>query len=149
MVMSKFGCPVRFVKIVRLFHNGMMARMLDDRNASDPFQMTNGEKQGCVLSPTLFSLMFSAMLADVFRETSPGIPINYRCDGRLFILRCLQVITKVKKTVITDLLFADDCALNANNQQEMQQEMDAFPSACDNFGFTISTKKMKLCTNPP
>jgi len=116
MIMSQIGCTDRFVKIVRLFHDGMMARVLDDGKASDPFQVTNGVKQGCVLAPTLFS----AMLTDAYRETSPGIPINYRCDGRLFNLRRLQAITKVKKTVIRDLLFADDCALNANNKQETQ-----------------------------
>ena len=34
-IMSKFGCLERFVKIVRQFHDGMMARVLDDGNASD------------------------------------------------------------------------------------------------------------------
>jgi len=130
----------------RLFHDGMMARVLDDGNASDPFQVTNEVKQGCVLVPTLFSLMFLAMLTDAFRETSPGIPINYRCDGRLFNLRRLQAITKVKKTVIRDLLFADDCALNATSKR--CKDMDAFSSACDNFGFTISTKKTDVMYQP-
>jgi len=103
--MSKFGCPERFVKIVRQFHDGMMARLLDDGNASDPFSVTNGVKQGCVLAPTLFRLMFSPMLTDAFRETSPGILIRYRCDGKLFNFRHLQAVTKVKDTVIRDLLF--------------------------------------------
>ena len=73
-LMSKFGYPDRFVKIVRKFHDGMMARLLNDRNASDPFPVTNEVKQGCVLAPTLFSLMFSAMLTDAFRDTSPRRP---------------------------------------------------------------------------
>ena len=147
-IMSKFGCPDRFVKIVRQFHDGMMARVLDDGSASDPFQVTNGVKQGCVLAPTLFSLMFSAMLTDAFRETSPGIPIRYRCDGKLFNPRRLQAVTKVTETVIRDLLFADDCALNATKEQEMQQEMDEFSSACNNFGLTISTKKTEVMYQP-
>ena len=29
-------------------------------------KVTNGVKQGCVLAPTLFSMMFSAMLMDPF-----------------------------------------------------------------------------------
>ena len=71
-IMSKFGWPDRFVKIIRLFHDGMMARVLDDGNATDRFQVTNGVKQGCFLAPTLFSLMFSAILAEALREISPG-----------------------------------------------------------------------------
>ena len=147
-IMSKFGCPERFVKIVRQFHDGMMARVLDDGNASDPFPVTNGVKQGCVLAPTLFSLLFSAMLMDSFRDTSSGIPIRYRCDGKLFNPRRLQAVSKVKDTVIRDIVFADDCALNANNEQEMQLKMDEFSTACDNFGFTISTKKTEVMYQP-
>lgn len=30
------------------------------------FLVTNGVKQGCVLTPTLFSMFFSAMMKDVF-----------------------------------------------------------------------------------
>ena len=30
--------------------------------------MTNRVKQGCVMAPTLFSIMFSAMLTDVFQD---------------------------------------------------------------------------------
>ncbi len=29
-IMSKFGCPERFIMMVRQFHDGMMARVLDD-----------------------------------------------------------------------------------------------------------------------
>ena len=147
-IMTKFGCPDKFVKIVRQFHDGMMARVTDNGDTSDPFPVTNGVKQGCVLAPTLFSMMFSAMLTDAFREATPGIPIRYRYDGKLFNLRRLQAVNKVKETVIRDLLFADDCALNATEEEEMQQEVDKFSSACDNFGLTISTSKTEVMYQP-
>ncbi|KAK2547932.1 Secreted RxLR effector protein 78 [Acropora cervicornis] len=99
-VMSKSGCLDMFVKIVRQLHEGMMARVLDDGNASNSFPVTNGVNQGCVLALTLFSLMLSAMLTDAFRENSPGIPIRYSCDKKLFKPRRLQAVTKVKDTVI-------------------------------------------------
>ncbi|KAL9961518.1 hypothetical protein ACROYT_G030473 [Oculina patagonica] len=96
-----------------------------DGEPSEAFPVTNGVKQGCVLAPTLFSLMFSAMLSDAFRDCDPGLDIRYQYNGKLFNRklfnpRRLQAVTKVKETVLRDFLFADDCAVNASNKQEMQ-----------------------------
>ena len=60
--MAMFGCPAKFIAMVRQFHDGMLARVQNDGVFSDPFPVTNGVKQGCVLATTLFSMMFSAML---------------------------------------------------------------------------------------
>ena len=67
--MGKFGCPDKFVRIVRQFHDGMTVKVLDDGDESEAFDVTNGVKQGCVLAPTLFSMVFSAMLADAFNDS--------------------------------------------------------------------------------
>ena len=86
-IMAKFGCPAKFIVMVRRFHDGMLARVQNDGEFSDPFPMTNGVKQGCVLASSLFSMMFSAMLTDAFQDGDNGIPIRYRFDGKLFNLR--------------------------------------------------------------
>ena len=65
-IMAKFGCPPRYIAMVRQFHDGMQARIQNDGEYSEPFPVTNGVKQGCVMAPTLFSMMFSAMLTDAF-----------------------------------------------------------------------------------
>ena len=88
-IMAKFGCPAKFIAMVRQFHDGMLARVQNDGKLSDPFPVTNGVKQGCVLASTLFSMMFSAMLTDAFQDGDNGIPIRYRFDGKLFNLRRL------------------------------------------------------------
>ena len=147
-IMEKFGCPSTFITIVRQFHDDMMARVLDDGEASEAFPVTNRVKQGCVLASMLFSMMLSAMLSDAFRDCEVGIDIRYRTDGRLFNPRRLQAITKVRETVLRDFLFADDYALNVSHEQEMQAEMDCFSSACDNFGLNISTKKTDVMFQP-
>ena len=64
--MAKFGCPAKFIAMVRQFHVGMLARVQNDGEFSDPFPVTNGFKQDCVLALTLFSMMFSARLPDAF-----------------------------------------------------------------------------------
>ena len=67
--MAKFGCPTKFIAMVRQFHDGMLARVQNDGEFSDPFPVINGvNKQGCVLAPTLFSMMFSAMLTVAFQD---------------------------------------------------------------------------------
>uniref|UniRef100_A0A183TN45 Reverse transcriptase domain-containing protein n=1 Tax=Schistocephalus solidus TaxID=70667 RepID=A0A183TN45_SCHSO len=82
-VMQKFGCPKRFSHMVRQLHDGMTARVTDNRTVSEAFAVTNVVKQGCVLAPTLFSLMFSAMLMDAYLDEQPGIHIAYRTDGHI------------------------------------------------------------------
>ncbi|BHF81995.1 hypothetical protein SprV_0802513100 [Sparganum proliferum] len=70
-VMQKFGCPERFTQMVRQLHDGMMARVKDNGAVSEAFAVTNVVKQGCVLAPSLFSFMFSAILMDVPRSALP------------------------------------------------------------------------------
>ena len=115
---------VNFLKIVSFLHDGMVARMLNDLGSSEFFQVINGVKQGCILAPTLFILMFSLMLTEKFNDSSSGIHIPYRCDVKLFNFRRLQASTKIKKTSIKDPLFADDYALYAITEQEMQRKVD-------------------------
>nr|VZI15700.1 unnamed protein product [Spirometra erinaceieuropaei] len=85
-IMQKFGCPERFTQMVHQLH--------------DAFAVTNGVKQGCVLAPTLFSLMFSAMLMDAYRDENPRIRIAYRTDGHLLNQRRILFQSRVSTTTV-------------------------------------------------
>ena len=74
--MAKYGCPTKFIAVIRQFHAGMLARVQDNGETSAPFPVSNGVIQGCVLA--LCSLMFSAMLSDAFRDLNACIGISYR-----------------------------------------------------------------------
>ena len=52
--MAKLDCPAKFIAMVRQFHDGMLARVQNDGELSDPFPVTNGVKQGCLLASTVF-----------------------------------------------------------------------------------------------
>ena len=92
--------------MVRQFHDGILARVQNDVEFSDPFPVTNGVKQGCVLSSTPFSMMFSAILTDDFQDGDSGIPIRYCFHGKLFNLRRLQAKSKVQIEVLDEFLLA-------------------------------------------
>ena len=128
--MAKYGCPEKFILVVRQFHDGIQARVQDDGTFTEHFSVSNGVKQGCVLAPILFSIMFLAMLTDSFGNGDVGINIKYRTDGQLFNLRRLQAKTKVQSVTIRDF-FADDGALNASTVEDMQKSVDKFSSAWD------------------
>ena len=57
---------------------------MDVGDSSDPFPVINGVKQGCVLAPTLFHIMFSAMLFSVFQVDAHNIALQFDTDGKLF-----------------------------------------------------------------
>ena len=113
----------------------MRATFLDNGDTSDSLPVTNGVKQGCVLAPTLFSMVFAAMLHDASRDNDDGIQLKYRTDEGVFNLRLLKAKTKVKVATLRELLFADDCALNRNTQRcihhpPLQKENRQL---CDNY----------------
>ena len=134
-IMAKFGCPTKFKAIVRQFHDGMLARVPNDGEFSDQFPVTNGVKQGCVLAPTLFSMMFSAILIAAFQDGDNGIPIRYRFDGKFLNLKRLQAKSKVQTEVLHEFLFAEE---------KIQKGVDQVSDSCDSYAFTISIKKVKV-----
>nr|VZI30025.1 unnamed protein product [Spirometra erinaceieuropaei] len=148
-IMLKFGCPERFTQMVHQLHDGMMARVTNNGAVSEAFAVTNGVKQGCVLAPTLFILMYSAMLMDAYRDERPGIRIAYRTEGHLLNQRRMNFQSRVSKTYVHELLIADDCALNTTSEEEMQRSMDLFTAACENFGLVINTQKTVVMHQPP
>ena len=75
-ILRKIGCPELCVDIIRSFHEGMVARVQDQGQTSEPFSVTNGTKQGCVMAPLLFTLVFSAMLNDAFHDNDLGALIR-------------------------------------------------------------------------
>ena len=146
-IMAKYGCPRKFIAIVREFHDGMLARVQINGVASEPFPVTNGVKQGCVLAPILFSLMFSAMLTDAFGDSDVGIGIRYRYDGSLFNLRRLQAKTKVSLTpsLTSCLLMIAPSMLPVKLTCNIVLTNFLSHATC---GLTITTKKTEVMYQP-
>nr|VZI26547.1 unnamed protein product [Spirometra erinaceieuropaei] len=127
----------------------MITRVTDNGAVSEAFTVTKGVKQGCVLAPTLFSLMFSVMLMDVYRDERPLIPSAYRTDGYITDQRRMHFQSRVPTTHVHELLFAEDCALNTLSEEEMQRSMGLFSAACENFGLVINMQKTVVMHKPP
>ena len=101
-------------------------------------------------SPTASSrILFSILLPEANEGLSDDIYIRFRTDGSLFNLRRLLALTKTIEELITELLFAYDCALLAHTEEALQHIVTRFSDAAKNFGLTISLKKTEVLYQPP
>ncbi|BHF72381.1 hypothetical protein SprV_0401544600 [Sparganum proliferum] len=108
-VMQKLGCPERFTHMLRQLHDGIIARVTDNDAISKAFAVTSAVKQGYFLVPIIFSLMFSAVLTDSYRDERPGIRNAYRTDGHLNSGR-MPAGKRLSTTTVHGLLFTEDSA---------------------------------------
>ncbi|CAH1277284.1 CYP3A43, partial [Branchiostoma lanceolatum] len=140
-LLQKIGCPPQLLSIIISFHEDMQGVVSYDGETSEPFAIRSGVKQGCVLAPTLFGIFFSLLLNFAFGHSTQGVHLHTRSDGKLFNLARLRAKTKVRTVLIRELLFADDAALSAHVEHELQQMLNQFAHACREFALTISIKK--------
>ena len=142
-VLPKIGCPPKLQSMIESFHTNTNGTVQFNCSSSDPFEIHNGVKQGCILAPTLFGIFFGMLLKHAF-DTTEGIYLRTRSDDRLFNLARLRAKTKVREVLIRDMLFADDAAVVAHTQEELQSLMDCFSQACTDFGLTTSLEKTNV-----
>jgi exonuclease III len=147
-MLAKYGCPRKFVQIIRLFHDGMSGQVLSNGDQSGHFGITNGVKQGCVLAPVLFNLFFTCVLRHAVQDLQEGVYVRYRYDGSIFDLRRLNAKTKTLTELLQEALFADDCALMAHRPDALQVMLNKFSESSKLFGLTISLAKTEVLFQP-
>ena len=143
IVMRKFGCPPKFVEIVRQLHQDMQGKVLNEGNLSDAFPVKTGVKQGCVLAPTLFSIFLCGFLSTVTTELTEGVSVEYRIGG-LMNIRRFSARTKVSTCTIRELQYADDLTLIAHSQEDLQLLLDSYVGAYRAFGLEVNVGKTQV-----
>ena len=140
-VLGKFGCPGKFINIIKALYTGSTARVQSGGLTSEEFNIFTGVKQGCVLAPTLFSIYLTAIVKMAFDRNDEGIQFDYRLDGRLLNRSRFNAKSLVQRTAVKMLMFADDCALLATSEVELQRLTTAFASTAAKFGLVINIAK--------
>nr|VZI33140.1 unnamed protein product [Spirometra erinaceieuropaei] len=113
------------------------ARVTDNGAISEAFVVTNRMKRVSARTQSCLSLIFSAVLIDVYRDQRPGIRIDYRTDENILNSRRMQALTRLSTVYIHGRLLSDDRALNSTAEEDMQRSKDLFTSSCAHFGLKV------------
>jgi hypothetical protein len=148
-VLSGFGVPPHFAAICKSLHEDNWARVSHSGKIYNPFLTLTDVRQGCVIAPLLFNMFMAALSIIVdMKSKVRGIGIRYRVDGCLFNLARLRTIVKTRTCFITDLMYADDCALIARTPEQLQYILDTYTEAYTALGLKLNKTKTKIMSTP-
>ena len=118
-VLAWYGCPQKLMQIIMLFHVSMTGQVISNGDQSNPFQISNRVKQGCVLVPVLFNFFFTCILNLTVQVLDEGVYICYHFDGSIFNLCQLIAKSKTLTDLIQAALFANSCTLMAHKSSDL------------------------------
>ena len=87
---------------------------------SEPFKVTCGLRQGCILSPLLFSLYINSLITKL-KEAGVGV----KCRGQL----------------ISVLLYADDAVILAEDEKSMKHGLNTLVEWCNEWSVEVNVEK--------
>ena len=140
-LLLKCGLPLKVVTLIRKLHEGMKAVVRVKDTFTEPFDVLNGLKQGCVLAPFLFNLFFDQVIHTALSGYEGDVQLNYKIDGKLFRRSGCKLPLKM---TITELRFADDLMATCHSQLLLQDFINRFTKAAKTWGLEVSTTKSKV-----
>ena len=147
-VLTRIGVPPQMIAVIRQFHDGMRACVRpDDGVCSDWFEVEQGLRQGCVLSPLLFGIFFAAMLNVVLQRFSeePAILAELVHLKEHSTSMGPEPAMDYVRRAVWGMPNADDACIVSRSPQGLANMMED----CRPFALTVSAKKTETMRMPP
>jgi len=124
-ILSHYGIPEKLISIIKLLYVDFSARVICGPSLTEDFNIKTGVKQGCLLSPLLFSLCVDWIMKETTRDVKRGLSWTFT-------------------ETLEDLDFADDIALLSHRHQDMQAKTNDMASTGKQLGLNINVSKTKI-----
>ena len=152
-VLTRIGVPPQMIAVIQQFHDGMRACVRpDDGVCSDWFDVEQGLRQGCVLSPLLFNIFFAAVLTVVLQRFSeePAILAELVHLKKPPTSMGPEPAMDYVRREVWGMLYADDACIVSRSPQGFAKMMEVIVEVCRAFALTVSAKKTEtMCMPPP
>ena len=147
IALAKLGVHPDLVYLIKSFHEDMVATVRVAGGCSEPIQVRNGLRQGCVMAPVLFNLYFAIVLErfhELLSRLHPesGVGLHVNINGNLFPRSTRH--SQIPNDRISDLEYADDGMLCKSTRDMAALALSTFNVAATEFGFSVNFKKTKI-----
>ena len=123
-VMRRLGYPEKIVRILESLYRGTFSAVRVGADVSEWFETIVGVLQGCMLSPILFNIFLEVIMAQSLDKINTGAVMNGR--------------------IINNLRFADDIAVLAEKEVDLQGMVNRIATESTRMGMKINTGKTEV-----
>ena len=129
-ILKEMGIPDHLTCLLRNLYAGQEATVRTGHGPIDWFQIGEGVRQGCILSPCLFNLYAEYIMRNAGLE---GAQAGIKIAGRN----------------ISNLRYADDTTLMAESEEELKSLLMKVKEETGKVGLKLNFQKTKIMTSGP
>ena len=150
-ILARYGVPRRMIAVIRQFHEGMRACVRNENgDCSEEFNVEQGLRQGCVLSPLLLNFFFAAALLVALQRFSedPDILSDLVHLQEQPAKVGPETAMECVRRAVWGMLYADDACIVSRSPQGLERMMLTLVEVFGAFGLTVSEKKTETMSLP-
>ena len=122
--LMKMGFGGKILQAIKSIYSDGKAQINLNGHLTEPFEVSCGVRQGDILSPTLFNFFING-LSQTLNDSGFGVKLN-------------------EDITIAALLYADDLAIIAETEHDLQQQLLILEHWCKKWRMRVNTKKTKI-----
>ena len=129
-IFQEIRIPEHLTCLLRNLYPGQEATVKTGHGTTDCFQMRKGVRQGCILSPCLFSLYSEYIMRNTGLDEA-------------------QAEIKIAVRNISNLRFADDTTLMAESEEKLKSLLMIVKEESEKVGLKLNIQKTKIMASGP